>query len=131
MKKIVIMLMMASALFALDSSWLSDYDKAVKIAQKENKNIYVFVTSDYCKWCREFENVTLGNKQVIKKLEKEYVLVHFSKEKHQVPKEFKTSPIPRHYFVSPQKDVFFEDLGYRNEKYFLGVLNDISQGDDE
>lgn len=127
MKAILLVMLFISTIFASGLNWSNDYKAAVKSAKEQKKDIYVFITSDYCKWCREFENVTLKDKWIMKTLNENYVLVHLSKERDVIPKGFATSPIPRHFFVSSSGEILFEDLGYRTVSYFYNVLNELKE----
>ena len=55
--------------------WSTDYVKALKQAQKENKFVYVLFTgSDWCSWCKKLRNDVL-EKPAFKKLAKEKMIL--------------------------------------------------------
>ena len=128
MKSILIVLVFMGSLFASSIDWPSDYEKALKQAKVENKKVYLFITSDYCKWCREFEDTTLKDKEVLKKLKKDYILLHLSQERHTVEKRFqKLSFVPKHFFLDTEGEILYEDYGYRTEDYFTKLLEELKE----
>ena len=127
MKKIVFLLLFAISLFGFDLDWSHDYDESIEKAQEDNKKIYVLITSDSCGWCRKFEKTTARDKNILKKLNKDYILVHLSRERHDIPVSLETSPVPRHYFLANDEEVLFATLGYRDIEtfdYFIDNANE-------
>lgn len=55
--------------------WYRSLDKGFEIAQKENKPIAVYFLAEWCTFCEEFQSKTLGDTQVKKVLEEDFVLV--------------------------------------------------------
>lgn len=56
MKKLLSALLLASGILSAfaqaPAGWLTDYDRALEIAKKEKKHVYVLFTgSDWCHWC--------------------------------------------------------------------------------
>lgn len=59
-----------------DSKWLTDYDKAMKVAEKESKNVLVYFTgSDWCPPCKMLKT-DLFDSAEFKALSEEYVLLY-------------------------------------------------------
>ena len=127
MKKIVVLLVMIIGLFANDLNWSHDYDESIEKAQKENKKIYVLITSDSCGWCRKFERTTAQDKKILEKLNKDYILVHLSRDRHDIPVSLETSPVPRHYFLSNDEKVLFSTLGYRDVDMFDYFIDNANE----
>mgnify|MGYP001014119141 FL=1 len=113
------------SLFGADLPWLHDYDMAIKQAQKEKKEIYLFVGADVCRWCDRFKDITLSKKDVIARLEKEYVLLYLSRDRHKIPNRFTTQGVPRHYFLKSDGTIIYEDRGSREPDGFLGLLDEV------
>lgn len=123
MKKIILLLIMAISLFASDIDWPSDYKAALAKAKKEDKSVYVLLTSDNCRWCRKFESTTLQEKEIVDRLAKEFVVVHISRDRDYVPKNFETTPVPRHYFVDSDGKILYESLGHRGVECFTSFMD--------
>ena len=99
MKYLVIIAALISSLWSAELGWSDDYEKALKIAKKEKKNVYVLVTSSSCRWCRKFENTTLQDKEVLKRLKEKYVLVHADRDMDDLPEWFKIKRVPIKYKI--------------------------------
>jgi len=111
----------------LGFDWPSDYKEALQTAKKENKDVYMLLTSDSCGWCRKFEKTTLQDKEVLKKLNDKYVLVSMMKEWEYIPEKFNTGRVPRHYFLTAEGEVIYTLLGYWNAEDFSSFLNEIDK----
>jgi len=59
-----------------DSKWLTDYEKAMKVAEKESKNVLLYFTgSDWCPPCKMLKT-DLFDSAEFKALSEEYVLLY-------------------------------------------------------
>ena len=123
MKYLVPIIMFTTLLFSATLDWPSDYDRALIQAKKENKFVYVLITSDSCRWCRKFEETTLQNKQIKERIKREYIAVHLSRNRHTIPPQFKTSPVPRHYFVDQKGENLFNTIGHRDEEMMNSFMD--------
>ena len=57
-------------------NWIGDFDKAVEIAKKENKDLLVdFTGSDWCGWCIKLDNEVFSHEEFLSAVESDYVLV--------------------------------------------------------
>jgi len=72
----LVLTVLAGAVFAVEpvEGFHTDYDKAQKIAQKENKPLYLHFTTNWCGWCRRIEN-DIYKKPAGKKALSEFVCV--------------------------------------------------------
>ncbi|WP_428737214.1 thioredoxin family protein [Sulfurimonas sp.] len=129
MKKILLLLTLCLSLFGVELGWTHEYKAALAKAKKEDKVLYVLLTSDNCRWCRKFENTTLQDRAIQDKLNKDFIVVHLSRDRDEVPKIFETTPVPRHYFVDGNEKILFESLGHRGVECFDAFMD--SALDDE
>jgi len=127
MKSLLFLLMIMSSLFANELGWSHDYEAALQKAKKEHKLVYILITSDSCKWCRKFESTTLQDKTILKRLYKEFVTVHLSRDRHKIPKAFETAPVPRHYFVDTKGKILYSSLGFRGIDCFDAFMDNAEQ----
>lgn len=59
-----------------DTKWLTDFDKAIKIAKKENKNVLVYFTgSDWCPPCKMLKK-DLFETPAFSEVSENYVLLY-------------------------------------------------------
>ena len=126
MRFIITAFILSTALFG-SADWMSNYHDALKVAQDKNKRVYMLIVSDDCGWCKKFERTTLKNKKIIKRLQEKYVLLHLSRDSNYIPKKFKTTPVPRHYFLTSKGKEVFPVVGYRDVETFNGFLDDVEK----
>ncbi len=127
LKLLLVTLAFIATLFGADIDWPNDYDAALKQAKKENKDVYVFISSAYCKWCRKFENTTLKDEAILKNLKEKYVLVHLDRDMDDFPEYFETKRVPRHYFLKANGEIIYTFMGYWNADDFSSFLDDIDK----
>ncbi len=125
MKKILLLTLLISSLFSANIDWLHDYHKALSLAKAQNKDVYLFVGADECRWCDRFIDMTLSKKEVIKKLEEDYVLLYMSRDKHDIPKKFERYGVPRHYFLTSKGEIIHSDKGSREPAGFYDILDEV------
>jgi len=124
MKKFLLLLFFTSSLMASQITWLHDYDAALKLAKQQHKDIYIFIGADECRFCDLLKKKALSKKAVIDRLNEEYVSVYLSRDQHEIPANFETQGVPRHYFLTSDGKVFHEDRGSREESGFLSILDE-------
>lgn len=114
-------------LSAEEINWPHDYEKALIQAKKENKFVYVLITSDSCRWCRKFEQTTLLDMDIEDRLEEEYITIHLSRDQHKIPDKFKTTPVPRHYFLDQKGDILYDTIGYRDVELMNSFMDNAKE----
>lgn len=127
MRLLIATLALTAALFGTELNWKNDYDSALKQAKQENKDVYIFISSIYCKWCKKFESTTLQDEETLKNLKEKYVLVHLDRDMDDFPEYFETKRVPRHYFVKPSGDIIHTFMGYWNAEDFASLLGDVDK----
>ena len=109
MKKIILsILLITSSLFSNELGWISDYDKAIKSAKEQNKNVYIFIAADKCHFCKKFKSTTLSRKCVKARLKSDFIPVYLSRDQHFIPDRFEKFGAPRHYFLNPEGKIIFQ-----------------------
>lgn len=123
-----------------DNKWLTDYDKAIKIAKKEKKNVLVYFTgSDWCPPCKmlkkdlfesdEFAQVSKSYVLLYVDIPKNIDLISANQMKHNkdlLGKFNKRGVFPLLKIVSPQGKELDEYSGYSMNgevNYHLKMLN--------
>lgn len=132
MKKILIIVTLismafSSTLFGNELGFSSDYKSVMKKAQKENKDVYMLITSTSCRWCRKFEENTLVNIPLIKKIEKDYIILHVTRDVDDIPQKFKAKRVPKHYFLTNKGKIIYSFLGYWNVEDFISFVDDVKK----
>jgi len=125
MKILLLTLILLSYLFGFETdNWSHDYNKSLQLAQKEHKNIYLFIGADKCKFCKIFKEKTLSQKRVMNRLHKEYVLIYLSRDRHTIPTKFEKFGAPRHYFLDENGKILFATFGVLEPAGFFTVLDE-------
>ncbi|QOP46424.1 thioredoxin family protein [Sulfurimonas paralvinellae] len=125
MKKLLLILILITTLFGYETdNWIHDYSKGLKLAQKEQKNIYLFIGADACKFCKIFKEKTLSQKSVMERLHKDYILIYLSRDRHFIPDKFQRYGAPRHYFLDQNGKILFETFGVLEPAGFFTILDE-------
>ena len=64
-------------------SWLEDHKAAVEQARKSNKPTIVYVTAEYCGYCRKMDRESWAANDVIKTVNANFVPLKIDAEKHE------------------------------------------------
>lgn len=115
------------SLLVAGTDWPSDYEAALKEAKKEKKDIYLFIGSEYCKYCDKLEAEVFSKEEVLKRLKKEYVLIYLSRDIDDIPEKFETKPVPRHYFLTTDGEIIYTTIGYRSVEAFYELLDEVKE----
>ena len=125
MKSLLLSLFFVSFVFGFETDkWLHNYDKALELAQKEQKNIYLFIGADKCHFCKMFKEKTLSKPKVIQRLRQDYILIYLSRDGHFIPNKFQKFGVPRHYFLNKNGKILFESFGVLEPKGFFILLDE-------
>ncbi len=125
MKILLFSLLFVTTLFSYETdSWIHDYNTGLQLAQKEHKNIYLFIGADACKFCKIFKEKTLSQKSVMQRLHKEYVLIYLSRDRHKIPSKFEKFGAPRHYFLDENGKILFATFGVLEPAGFFTILDE-------
>lgn len=114
-----------STLDAVELNWEHNYDNALATAKKEKKMVYLFIGADQCKHCDRFKAQTLSNKDLIKDMKKEYVLLYMSRDQHNIPEKFERYGVPMHYFLTSKGKIIAEVQGSRELEGWYDVLDEV------
>ncbi|MBW6488205.1 thioredoxin family protein [Sulfurimonas sp.] len=115
------------SLLSAGPDWPNDYEKALVEAKQEKKDIYLFIGSEYCKYCDKLEAEVFSKEDVIKRLKKDYVLIYLSRDIDDIPEKFETKPVPRHYFLTTDGEIIYTTIGYRSVEAFYELLDEVKE----
>lgn len=127
MRFIVLMMALFAMLMGANLKWPSDYEAALIAAKKEKKDIYLFLGSEYCKYCEKFKEEVLVRKDVEAKLKKKYVLLYLSRDIDDIPAHLETKPVPRHYFLKSDGSIIYTTIGGRSFEGFEEMLLEVEE----
>jgi thioredoxin-related protein len=125
MKKILLTLLFSLSVLLQAGELIhtEDYEQGIYKAQKEHKNLVLFVYSSYCPWCKKMERDTLENKEVIEYLNKNYIFVAANQDIDEFPQRFMPNGTPTTYVIDPKtQEKLFSLRGYKSPHSFLKRL---------
>lgn len=101
----------------------SGLDEGFRIAQQENKPIAVYFWAIWCQYCAKFQSDTLGNPEIKKILEEDYVLVAIDLDlDRDVAQKYGVSYPPYVLFLDGNDKVLDRIAGAVDAGYFLPVV---------
>jgi thioredoxin-related protein len=109
--------------FASEMKYETNFDDAVKRSKKEQKNIMLVLVSNYCPWCRKFEQRVLLKEEVNAVIQNNYIPLILNREKDPFPKEFDTGFTPIVHFIDYKTQKSYKNvIGYNNKDEFTYIL---------
>lgn len=125
MKHFILVTLLISSLFSARLDWLHDYNSALILAKMQNKDVYLFIGANECKYCDKFVKETLSKVDVINKLKEDYILLYMSRDEHEIPDKFEKYGVPRHYFLNYKGDIIYKTNGSRELDGFYQLLDEV------
>lgn len=119
-----LILFLPFTLFSKELHWSHDYAQTLKEAKNEHKDIYLFIGADVCKFCDKFKATALSDKATLKRLKESYKVIYLSRDRHLIPEGFEKKGVPRHYFLTPNGKIFYQDWGGREVDGFNLMLDE-------
>lgn len=105
-----------------------DLQPALETAKEQDKPVFVYVRSEYCGWCKKFEEETFTNQSVIRTLNENFILVSIdvNKQKNET-RNFRVRGTPAEIFLDPNGTEIKRVPGYTDTQTFLNVINQIAK----
>ena len=118
------------------------WNEGYPVAQKEDKIISVDAYTDWCGWCKKMDRDTYSNPDVIKKLNKHFIVIKFNPELRDLTYDIdgqtfsardfyqqlsrgESTGFPTTYFINPKKKSLFIDAGYHDAASFMQILDKV------
>jgi thioredoxin-related protein len=128
LKVIFFTIFLSTILHAQELKWLHSYKEAVDVAKKENKKIYLLITTKSCPWCRKLENETLKDQFVVEKLNSSYIAVEMTRGEGDYPVDtLKAKMVPMNYFLDANETIIHQTPGFWEVEDFLSILDDVQR----
>ena len=104
----------------------SGLEEGFQIAQQENKPVMMYFWAIWCQYCARFQTDTLGNAQVKKILEEDYVLVAMDLDiDREVAQQYGVSYPPYLVFMDPKGNILQRVPGAVEADYLLPIVTKI------
>ncbi|WP_373069606.1 thioredoxin family protein [Sulfurimonas sp.] len=127
MKLLILTFLLSISLLANSIEWQNNYKTALESAKKENKLLFVFITSKNCKFCKKLKETTLKNKDIVNKINKDYISVIVMKDKDYFPSKLNAKATPMIYFLDKDENIIDYSLGYWDVVDFNFILKDVKK----
>jgi uncharacterized protein YyaL (SSP411 family) len=115
--------------FASHILWQSNYSKALKQAQQQNKILMVLLIKNNSQSCKDIVKNIFTNQSYLKTLNQKTVAVIVNKDSEaNYPIEmFYSTTFPTLFFVNPQNEIFIKDPYYGNIdiKDIKNIINEL------
>jgi thiol-disulfide isomerase/thioredoxin len=110
--------------FALTMAYETDYSTAAAKAKKAGKPLMIFMTTNFCPWCRKLESRVLSKSDINAKIQEKFVPLMLNLDTDSFPKQFAKSRFtPILYIVDPKDArITHEFIGYNNRDGFLHLI---------
>ena len=115
--------------FANHILWQSNYSKALKQAQQQNKTLMVLLIKNNSQACKDIVKNIFTNQPYIAKLNQKTIAVIVNKDSNaNYPIEMYYSTIfPTLFFIDPQNEIFIKDPYYGDvgTKDIKNIINEL------
>jgi thiol-disulfide isomerase/thioredoxin len=110
--------------FAVQMQYETDYKTALEKAKKEHKLLMVFMSTNYCPWCRKLENRVLSRGDIDKDIKAQFVPLMLNFSEKNFPSQLNDIAItPILYIIDPLSEKIQNTfVGYNNHEAFLQLL---------
>ena len=149
---LIIVFFSFAAMHAQETNLLTYSMKSVdSLMKKEARNVAVFLTADWCNFCKNMELNTLADRKVSQQLNDEFYFVKFNSESKETVQyqnqTFRYKPISRNsgthelavalgtidgqllyptfVMLNPSNEIIFQHSGFLNKAELLSVLSSV------
>lgn len=103
-------------------------EEGFQIAQQENKPVMMYFWAIWCQYCAGFQTKTLGNSDVKKILEEDYVLVAMDLDiDREVAQQYGVSYPPYLVFMDPKGTILERVPGAVEPGYLLPIVTQVRE----
>ncbi len=128
MKKIIglyFICMFAQNIWAQDSIiYYKSWEKALKVAKKTNKIVFLDAYTTWCGPCKRMEATTFKNAAVIKFVNENFIPIKLNMERGeaiQLGKNYRIGGYPTFLYVDGDGKMLHSEAGFKDEKLFLAM----------
>jgi thiol:disulfide interchange protein len=101
----------------------TSYEEALQIAQKQNKQVFLFFHASWCNWCEKMKDETLSDDEVKAALSK-YVIYHVDTQKERnVASKYNVRGIPAYVITDKTGKPLKNGSGFKKTGGFINWLN--------
>lgn len=110
--------------FSADMQYETDYKTALLKAKKAGKPLMIFMTTNYCPWCRKLENRVLSKVDINEKIKEKYIPLMLNLDEKKFPSQFQEIVFTPTLYIVNSGTEKIEDtfIGYSSKDAFLHLL---------
>lgn len=124
MKKIIFTLLLFFSALCAEIKWV-EYDEALTKAKEEDKKIMLMIGRSTCSVCNYMKTVVFKDKNVLKKLNPNFVPVYLELDFDDIPEGLTYIGVPTFYFLDKDKKVLLNIDGGKTVPSFLKMLDEL------
>jgi len=94
------------------NKFYTNYDKAFQVAKDKNKIVFIFFTTQYCRWCNKLRETTLTDSEIIRRLNSDFIVLLLDKNYSKYPSKYNIKAVPSIYLTDKNEEIFTEIVGY-------------------
>ncbi len=122
MKSLLLFIICTLALFANGLQYEHNLDKAIEEADKQHKEVMMMYSAVWCPECNYMKDVVFKDEEVLKYIQKHYVVLALDVQKDTLPKGFNYIGIPTFFFLDKNAKEKNEIIGGSKANIFLQKL---------
>ncbi len=108
-----------------DVTFNTNLTLALAAAKAQSKPVFVYASSQYCGWCKKFEEETFTNQSVIRTLNQNFVTVAIDVDRQTDESiNFRIHGTPSEIFLDPNGIEIKRITGYVDTETFLSTIKD-------
>lgn len=106
--------------------WRTNLKKAAKESELYGKPVLLYMSADWCHFCRKMENDTFTDNSVKKKIASDLIAVSLDGEKHRtIARKYGVRGFPMSVVLDKNMKVLAKIRGYRRVPDFIGDLSEF------
>ncbi|KIM10317.1 MAG: hypothetical protein KU37_11000 [Sulfuricurvum sp. PC08-66] len=111
------------ATFGNKMGYETSYEKALAKAQKEHKNIYLFMVTQHCPWCNKMSKEVLPIPALDAKIKAQYIPLVLDRDSDPYPEYLEAPGVPAHFFIDAKNPTRYSRvMGFQDQSAFEFLL---------
>ncbi len=129
LKKVFLLAVFASSIFAANINWVANYKAALELSKKENKPIMMMLSQPGCPACIQMKEVVFkGDELLANEINTKFIPVEINILKDDWNKKFRAFATPTFYFVDKNENkIGRQFVGGAEATEFMKILKDIEK----
>jgi thiol-disulfide isomerase/thioredoxin len=118
----------ASSQKPTDIAWFHDLYEAHRLSAATGRPMLIVFGAEWCHYCRELDNTTLKNPDVVNYVTANFIPVHLDADKDvRLAQILKAKPIPCTVVLSPNAELMGRTFGYQDVQHYFVELEKMRQ----